>query len=56
MASMHAATDQLPEPPYYSITNGSSNVTFKFENQMIDGDSAEGYCNDIGGHLVAYTT
>ncbi len=55
--TVSAATDQLPEPPYYSIvSNGSTNVTFKFQNQRTDGDSAEGYCNGIGGHVVAYTS
>jgi hypothetical protein len=53
---LHVAKNQLPDPPYHSIANGSSNATFKFENQMMDGESAEGYCNGVGGHVVAYTT
>ena len=31
-------------------------ATFKLSNRRTDPDSAESYCNDVGGHLVQYTS
>jgi hypothetical protein len=50
------ALDQQPDPPFYNSTNGTVPATFKLSNRRTDPDSAESYCNDVGGHLVQYTS
>jgi hypothetical protein len=50
------ALDQQPDPPFYNSTNGTVPATFKLNNRRTDPDSAESYCNDVGGHLVQYTS
>jgi hypothetical protein len=52
----HTALDQQPDPPFYNTTNGTLPAVFKLSNRRTDPDSAEAYCNDVGGHLSQYTS
>jgi hypothetical protein len=50
-----SALNQKPDPPF-NTANGTLPAVFKLSNRKTDPDSAEAYCNDVGGHQSQYTS